>query len=223
MADPRAPDGSWVEVYRLLPGRGEAELVHAAIPSGAVVLELGCGAGRITRGLVALGHPVVAVDESPEMLALVSDAETVLSSIEVLDLRREFPAVLLASNLVNTPNLGQRGRFLATCRRHLASGGSVLIERMDTAWANPVGRLAAGIASVWGPVRFTVTKARLDGRVLEATVDYDIGGEHRSHSFRSEILDDEALDVALEEQGLVLRRWVDRRRRWAEAKGTAAR
>ena len=63
------PDGCAVELYRLLPPMGEPEIVHAAIPAGAAILELGAGAGRVTHALVALGHPVVAVDESAEMLA----------------------------------------------------------------------------------------------------------------------------------------------------------
>ena len=64
-------DGSPVDLYRLLPALGEPEQVHDAIAPGAEVLELGCGVGRITHPLVALGHRVVAVDESKEMLANV--------------------------------------------------------------------------------------------------------------------------------------------------------
>jgi SAM-dependent methyltransferase len=62
-------DGSLVEVYRRLPAIGEAELIQRAIPAGATVLDLGCGTGRITRGLVAVGHPVTGVDDSPAMIA----------------------------------------------------------------------------------------------------------------------------------------------------------
>ncbi len=70
------PDGSPVEVYLRLPPRGEAELVHAAIASGAEILELGCGVGRITHELVRLGHPVIAVDErQPFAAILLDDAE----------------------------------------------------------------------------------------------------------------------------------------------------
>jgi ubiquinone/menaquinone biosynthesis C-methylase UbiE len=53
---------------------GEPEIVHGAIPPGASILELGAGAGRMTRPLVTLGHPVVAVDESGEMLARIRGA-----------------------------------------------------------------------------------------------------------------------------------------------------
>jgi hypothetical protein len=40
-----APDGCAVELYALLPSMGEPEIVHAAIPAGASILELGAGAG----------------------------------------------------------------------------------------------------------------------------------------------------------------------------------
>jgi SAM-dependent methyltransferase len=69
------PDGCSVELYALLPPMGEPEVVHAAVPAGASILELGAGAGRVTHRLVALGHPVVAVDESAEMLAQIRGAE----------------------------------------------------------------------------------------------------------------------------------------------------
>ena len=38
-----APDGCAVELYALLPAMGEPEVVHAAIPAGASILELGAG------------------------------------------------------------------------------------------------------------------------------------------------------------------------------------
>ena len=68
------PDGCAVEFYARMTARGEPAIVHAATGPGASILELGCGAGRVTHPLVALGHPVVAVDESPDMLAYVRGA-----------------------------------------------------------------------------------------------------------------------------------------------------
>jgi hypothetical protein len=55
-----APDGSPIEVYKRLPALGEPELVAAVVPEGATILELGCGAERITRPLVALGYVLLA-------------------------------------------------------------------------------------------------------------------------------------------------------------------
>ena len=84
------PDGCAVDFYARMTAMGEPEIVHDAIPAGASILELGCGAGRVTHPLVALGHPVTAVDESPEMLAHVRGAETVRARIEDLALGRRF-------------------------------------------------------------------------------------------------------------------------------------
>jgi hypothetical protein len=53
-----APDGSPVLVYRRLWPGDEPEVIRAAVPSGAHILELGAGAGRITHPLVGLcSHP----------------------------------------------------------------------------------------------------------------------------------------------------------------------
>jgi SAM-dependent methyltransferase len=112
-----APDGSPVELYALLPDRGEGERVAQAVSPGSSILELGCGTGRITRQLVRLGYRVTGVDEAPEMLAHVKDAETICAKIENLDLGRRFDAALLASNLITTPD-AQRQAFLETCRNH---------------------------------------------------------------------------------------------------------
>ncbi len=86
-----APDGSPVLLYARLPALGEPELIHGAVPAGAQILELGAGAGRITHELLALGHEVVAVDNSSAMLAFIRGAETVLADLEALDLETPVP------------------------------------------------------------------------------------------------------------------------------------
>jgi SAM-dependent methyltransferase len=126
---PITPDGCAVAFYTLLPPAGEAEIVHRAIPPAASVLELGCGTGRILRGLAKLGHPVLGVDESPDMLGQAADLDTVCSPIETLDLHHAFDAVLLASTLINTPDPAARAAMLDTARRHSTGGGSVVIQR----------------------------------------------------------------------------------------------
>src|SRR5215213_9534044 len=61
------PDRFW--------GEGEKDLVAlleyagATVEPGSRVLEIGCGIGRLTRGLAALAGEVVALDVSAEMLA----------------------------------------------------------------------------------------------------------------------------------------------------------
>lgn len=96
-----APDGSAVEFYAALPeSRASAALVHEVAGPGATVLELGAGAGRVTRPLLELGHRVVAVDEAPGMLARIQGAETECCPIQDLELGRRFDVVLLMSFFV---------------------------------------------------------------------------------------------------------------------------
>ena len=121
-------DGCPAEVYRLLPAAGEPEIIHAALPAGATVLDLGGGNGRIAHALLDLGHPVVAVDDSPHMLAQVRGAATVCARFEDLWLDRRFDAVMLASHLINTPDEAARQSLLVSARRHLADAGRLLVE-----------------------------------------------------------------------------------------------
>lgn len=128
-------------------------LIDDAIGAGASILELGCGPGRITRVLVALGHEVTAVDDSPAMLEHVTGAHTVCADLFTLDLGRRFDAVIAASHMINDP--GRRAELLSVCRRHVSDDGTVLIERFAPGWlltAKPtVGR--NGPVEIAGPQR----------------------------------------------------------------------
>jgi SAM-dependent methyltransferase len=209
-----APDGSAVELYGLLPAMGEPEVVHAAIPAGASVLELGAGAGRVTHRLVELGHPVVAVDESPEMLARVRGAETVEARIQELDLGRRFDAVLLASFLVNTPDGDLRRRFLAACRVHVGEGGCVLVQRHPPAWFDE----ATEGERTSGGVRFRLRDLRRPGTgLLAATAEYQVGERVWRHAFTARRLDDGELAAALAEAGLAVDAYLTGDGSWVRA------
>lgn len=124
------PDGCAVELYSRLPAGGEPDIVAAAVPAGAHILELGSGVGRVTHALLERGFTVTAVDESPQMLERVRGARTICSPIETLDLGGEtFDAVMLGSFLVHAGDEDVRRGMLRTCVRHLAPGGCVLIQR----------------------------------------------------------------------------------------------
>jgi len=207
-----APDGSPVGLYALLPERGEGELVAGAIPAGTEILELGAGTGRVTRQLVARGYRVVAVDQSAEMLAYVEGAEAVRADIETLDLGRPFGAVLLASNLVNTESPEVRRAFLATCRRHLADDGLVVIEGLPLEWEPPnaEGRI--------GEIATRLTAVRREGDVVRGAVEYERGPDRWRHSFAMRVFDEPALRAALAEVDLRLERWLDERRAWLVAR-----
>ncbi|GGT27717.1 methyltransferase [Streptomyces atratus] len=124
------PDGCAVELYRRLSVGDEPEVITAAVPAGARILELGCGAGRVTHPLIERGFDVTAVDESAQMLEHIRGARTVQSPIESLDLGDEtFDVVMLASFLVHTSEHRVRDGMLRTCRNHVKDGGAVLIQR----------------------------------------------------------------------------------------------
>lgn len=46
------PDGCAVEVYTRLPVGDEPDVIEAAVPAGAHILELGCWVGRVTHPLI---------------------------------------------------------------------------------------------------------------------------------------------------------------------------
>jgi SAM-dependent methyltransferase len=197
-----APDGSPVEVYERLPELGEGDIVASAIPAGGTVLELGCGVGRITRQLVRLGYRVTAVDESPEMLAHVRDAETVQASIEELELGRRFDAVLLASNLVNAEP-ERRRLFLGTCCRH---SDLVVVEGLPLGWSPEDGE------TTLGEVVSRLQVDRIEDGVVHGAVEYDAASETWRHAFAMRAFaGEEELGEALAEAGLRLERRLDAR------------
>jgi SAM-dependent methyltransferase len=202
-------------MYLLIPVGEESDIVRKVVSSGAEVLELGCGVGRVTHALVELGYRVVAVDESHDMLRHVVGAEAVEARIEGLRLGRAFDAVTLMSHLVNTPDVAQRDAFLRTCRRHVSPGGVVIIQRNDpspSAW-EPGERRSTHL----GSVTITARVERRRGTIVDAVAEYRTGTLTWLQPYRSEILDDAAFGASLERAGLRLDRWLDRRRIWAVA------
>ncbi|MEV7339769.1 class I SAM-dependent methyltransferase [Streptomyces sp. NPDC093544] len=123
------PDGCAVELYSRLTVGDEPDIISAAVPAGAHILELGSGVGRMTHPLLERGFTVTAVDESAEMLERVRGARTICGPIEGLDLSETFDVVMLASFLVHSGDVEVRRGLLNACARHVAEGGCVLIQR----------------------------------------------------------------------------------------------
>jgi SAM-dependent methyltransferase len=209
-----APDGCSVELYAMLPPRAEPQIIHGAAGPGASILELGAGAGRVTYPLLRLGHEVVAVDESPEMLERIHGAETVRARIETLDLGRRFDAVVLASHLINAPDREVRRTLLRVCRRHVRDGGCVVLERHEPEWfdtAAPYERELDGVT-----VRLRDISRPGPG-LLSATVEYQAGERLWTHTFTTGRLDDEDLAADLAATGLALDTFLTKDRTWIRA------
>jgi SAM-dependent methyltransferase len=204
------PDGCAVDFYARMTEMGEPALVHAAIAPGASILELGCGTGRVTHPLISLGHPVVAVDESPEMLAHVRGAETVCARIEDLDLHRTFGAVLLASHLVNS-GAPARTAFLDACRRHVGDDGSVVVQMHPPQWFET----AAAAESERDGIVFRMRDVSRPGPgLVSATVEYADGDRVWTQTFTAHRLDDAGLSRALGAAGLRLDRYLTGDHSW---------
>ena len=195
----QSSDEPLVDLYLLLSDFGESDVVHSHVPGEAEILELGCGTGRMTRRLLELGHPVTCVDVSATMLDHAPrEAEKVLVDIESLELGRQFPVVLLASNLVNRPDEASRHGLLESCRRHVTADGQVIIQRysptaegrQDRSWTKR------------GQIELRVAEFERDGCEISATLEYRNSERLWSHSFTAVILDDEALEQEARAAGL---------------------
>jgi SAM-dependent methyltransferase len=208
-----APDGCAVDLYRRLPVRDEPAIIASAVPPPARLLELGCGAGRVTASLVAMGYAVTAVDESAAMLAHVTGATPVRSPIETLELPGRFDVVLLSSFLVHAPDPAVRRAMLATCRRLVEDDGTVLIQREGAGWHDQVPREnKAGD----GTSRVVSSTDAGDG-VREIYIEYTFPDAAWTQTFRSRPLTTDEFEQALKDAGLLVRRYLTSDGTWVAA------
>ncbi len=212
---PITGDGCAVDLYAMLRPHGEAELIHGAVAAGARVLELGCGTGRITRGLLDLGHPVTGVDFSADMLAhMPPTARTVLHDIERLRLPERFDVVTLTSNMV-TGEDRQALAFLRTARAHLAEGGVVVIERLNPKWAVPGSMEAVAPPRSNGGLTQSLHDIAYDGDTVTMTIRYaHDDGRVWTHHASMHARSDEDLSALFHRAGLQPVRWLDAERDW---------
>jgi SAM-dependent methyltransferase len=213
---PIAPDGSAVAMYAAWPAeRAVAKMLHRALPPAGSVLDLGAGTGRLAGPLAALGHPVLAVDNCPDMLARVpAGVCTTCADIATLALPARFSAVLLSGFLFDYSEIG-RPALLRTCRRHLQPGGLVLLQRQPPEWY--AGLCARSYRT--GRVRVRIDEPRwLDADRVLLTIRYRIGRQCWVHQVVSRRLPDRQLPGLLAEAGLCLESFLDDRRSWLAAR-----
>lgn len=195
-----APDGSPLPVYLAAPPGDTAAVAMRVVEPPATVLELGAGAGRETRPLVACGYEVVAVDESPAMLAHVTGARTVEADLFTLDLGERFDLVVGGSHFVDDADPDQRAALYATCARHLADGGAVLLERYDPTWAADP-QTYSGTA---GPVGISFEVLGHDGSSTRARLAYELAGRTWTQEFRFVAVTVAAVDAEARPHGLAV-------------------
>jgi SAM-dependent methyltransferase len=209
-------DGCAVDFYALLPTFGEPEIVHAAVPPGASILELGVGTGRILRPLAALGHPVTGVDDSTDMLARSPDLATVCSPIGSLRLDRTFDVVLLASTMINA-DPGTRAGFLATVRQHLSDDGIAVFQQQSPDWFETVGQ-AEPVRDDPGGIRRVIRSARWEPPRMHAEIEYQVNGNVWTHAWTSYRIGDEELASDLAAAKLRFGDWLTEDHVWFTAR-----
>ncbi|WP_063793550.1 class I SAM-dependent methyltransferase [Streptomyces hirsutus] len=211
------PDGCAVELYSRLPVGDEPDIIAAAVPKGASVLELGSGVGRMTHALLERGFGVTAVDESAEMLERVRGARTICGPVERLRLDETFDVVLLASFLVHAGDAEVRRGLLRACVRHLAEGGCVLIQREGEDYHTNVPRERVD------PAGFTVRIVSVEpvGDGVDAVhAEYVFPDAVWTQTFRSRPLTKEQFEEALGEEGLRVDRYLTEDGMWVRAVAT---
>jgi len=140
------------------------ELARKRLGASGRILELGAGTGRITLPLARDGHRVVALDQSPAMLAGLS-ARVAAAPGAVRDriaiVRGElctfatpgrFPLIIAGFNVLE--HLYTRGEWqacLARVEAHLAPGGAFVfdVQLPDLAW------LVRDASKRWARTKFT--------------------------------------------------------------------
>lgn len=208
------PDGCAVELYSRLPVRDEPDIITAAVPAGAHILELGCGVGRMTHPLLERGFTVTAVDESAEMLDRVRGARTVCGPIEDLELDETFDVVMLASFLVHAGDEEVRRGMLRTCVRHVAEGGYVLFQREGEDYHTDLPRERVD------PSGFTtriVSAEPVGDGVDSVRAEYVFPDAIWTQTFRSRPLTKEQFEQALAEAGLRVDRYLTEDGIWVRA------
>lgn len=112
---------------------GEARLVDALVPRGALIFDAGSGTGRVGAVLHERGHRVVGVDLDPGLVEYAKEyspgptwiAGDLALTLELVDpeLHGQFDLVVAAGNVVAFPAAEDRERIMQAYASLLKEGG----------------------------------------------------------------------------------------------------
>jgi SAM-dependent methyltransferase len=113
---------------------GEADLVAALVPVGGVILDAGCGTGRVAARLASAGYRTVGVDLDPGMLGEARRRHPELTWIEsdLADLTaatvgaEPFSAVIAAGNVMPLLTPGTETAVISVLAGLLQPGGLLI-------------------------------------------------------------------------------------------------
>jgi SAM-dependent methyltransferase len=137
MIDENPGHSRWyIERFREMAERGddlagEARMIDAMVPRGSLILDAGCGTGRVGGYLAAAGHDVVGVDLDPELIAAARadhpGATWLVGDLTELDLGGKKDVIVCAGNVMTFVAPSTRVEILRRFAAHLAGGGRVVI------------------------------------------------------------------------------------------------
>jgi len=111
---------------------GEARLVDAMVAPGSLILDAGCGPGRVGAALHERGHEVVGVDADAELIAAAvedhPDSRWVVADLSRLDLAAmglpaSYDAAVVAGNVLTFVAPGSEPDVLRCIGAHLVPHG----------------------------------------------------------------------------------------------------
>lgn len=162
-----------------------------ALAAAAATYDGVAGAGRIAQALAELGF-------SPDPCRqLVVDTDGSMEALGGVDLGARFDAVVLGSHLINLPDADAHAAFLAIARRHLAPGGTLLVEHHPLDWAET----AAEVRPTPGGSSLGMVDVRRDPPFVSAVSVYDVGGGVVRQPFTARVLSGAELAAALSAAG----------------------
>ncbi len=137
------------------------------------VLELGCGAGRITGYLLAIGADVHGIDLSKAMIEYCRRRYPA-GTFEIADLRdlrargdSSYDVVVAGFNVIDVLDDAERRRVLDEVRRVLRGGGLLIVSSHNRAYVSRV-RPPTRIGPARDPVHIAADVVRMPWRVYNS-------------------------------------------------------
>lgn len=183
-----------------LCARGILALLEPVRARRGVVLELGCGSGRLTRHLIEAGHRVVATDASPAMLELAREhapgAEEIAQLVLPDDAIPSADAIVAVGHVLNyLPDEASVDRALISAAESLRPQGILALDICDLEWgelrrdAPSLGRVGEDWAVV---TEFSLPSANRFTRQIAVFVRDDEGAWRRDDERHDNVLVDTA-------------------------------